>query len=341
MRRALRWLALALAAALLAAAGGLAWILHDRPSLERYADLTVRDRSVSAAPDRLTVTFMGVSTLLFSDGKTSVLTDGFFSRPGLLRVALLGVEAKPERIAWALERAGVGELAAVMPVHSHYDHAMDSPEVARHTGAVLLGSESTANVGRGWGLPESQIVVAQPGRPYRFGDFTLTLVPSRHIDVGSNAATLGATIDSPLVPPVHAMAYAEGVSWSIHVAHPLGNALVQGSAGFVEGALESYRADAVFLGVGLLGRTDVAYRQRYVAAVVEAVGARRVFPIHWDDFTLPLDQPLRLMPRLLDDVPAAIEFLRARSALAPRFAVQLLPVFEPVTLFEAARAPDA
>ena len=61
--------------------------------------------------------------------------------------------------------------------------------------------------------------------------------------------------------------------------------LVQGSAGFLPGGYRSERADVVFLGVGGLGRKEPAYRERYLREVVDAVGARRVVPIHWDDFT--------------------------------------------------------
>jgi hypothetical protein len=42
---------------------------------------------------------------------------------------------------------------------------MDAPEVAKRTGAMLLGSESTANIGRGWGLPEEQIRVVSDRGP--------------------------------------------------------------------------------------------------------------------------------------------------------------------------------
>ena len=65
--------------------------------------------------------------------------------------------------AYAAPRAAA-IVAAVIPLHAHYDHAMDAPEVARRTGALLLGSESSANVARGWGLPERQIQVAKLGQ---------------------------------------------------------------------------------------------------------------------------------------------------------------------------------
>ena len=57
-----------------------------RPDIDdyaRYFDLPPADSA--AAP---TVTWAGVTTLLISDGTSAVLTDGFFSRPSLLRVGV-------------------------------------------------------------------------------------------------------------------------------------------------------------------------------------------------------------------------------------------------------------
>ena len=105
---------------------------------------------VPAAAGELSVTFAGVSTLLFDDGQSAVLTDGFFSRPSLARVGLGRIAPDPARIDAALHRLSIrGRLTAVVPVHTHFDHALDSAEVARRTGALLAGGESAANVGRG------------------------------------------------------------------------------------------------------------------------------------------------------------------------------------------------
>lgn len=71
-------------------------------------------------------------------------------------------------------------LAAVLPVHSHYDHVLDSAVVAARTGALLIGGASTAHVGRGHGLPDERIAVAVPGDPLLVGDFEVTLVESQH-----------------------------------------------------------------------------------------------------------------------------------------------------------------
>ena len=221
----------------------------------------------------------------------------------------------------------------MFPVHSHYDHAMDSPEVARRTGAQLVGSESTANIGRGVGLPDGQIRVVNPGEPMDFGAFTVTAIPSQHFPHGMAMGEITA----PLVPPAGAMEYLEGGSFSLLFEHPAGALLVQGSAGWQPGALAGRRADVVLLGIGGLGSRDEAYREDYWREVVGAVGPRCVIPIHWDDFTLPLDEPLAASPLLLDDVPGSLDFLIGKTGGdAP--AVGLLPVWKPVVLLGAGAA---
>jgi L-ascorbate metabolism protein UlaG (beta-lactamase superfamily) len=293
------------------AAGVLSWMLRQQPSLAAWESLSWRGE----IPDEraLEVHFFGVSTVLLNDGQTSILTDGFFSRPPKLQAFLGRVEPDLYAITHGLLRAGIpvrtGPLAAVLPLHSHYDHAMDAPEVAKRTGAVLLGSESTANVGRGWGLSESQIRVAKLGEPMKFGRFTITLYPGRHAPTGFT----GGEINEPLKPPVRASAYKEGQSYAMHVQHDGKSLLILGSAGFEPGALKNVRAQVVLLGVGSLGMRGDDYRDALWRELVAGVGARRVIPIHWDDFWIPSSEPMRPMPAPLDRFDVTMEFLRARG----------------------------
>lgn len=340
MMRALQILGFLLAAALvLGSAAGL-WIWHDRPRLDALSLEPLATAPAKPARGELRVTFAGVATLLFSDGETAVMTDGFFSRPGLMQLVRGRVAPHEEAIARGLERLGVGRaetgpLAAVVPVHSHYDHAMDSPRVAQRTGAVLLGSASSAQIARGLGLPEERIRVAEPGRPYRFGAFRITLIPSRHVRYPWNedgAGLLGTAIEAPLVPPAAPTAYKEGVTWSVLVQHPRATVLVQGSAGFVPGALEAYQADVVMLGIGALGHHPPGYRAAYYDEVVRAVGARLVLPIHFTDFTRPLDAEPRPFPRHLDPVEESLVTLRQLVDAEPQVRLARLPFWEPVRL---------
>jgi L-ascorbate metabolism protein UlaG (beta-lactamase superfamily) len=286
----------------------LAYRWNDRPSLDPYRNYFLPS---AAAGDRgLRVTFLGVSTLLFEDGETAVLVDGFFSRPGVLRTVAARIEPDVERVEQSLDRAGIDRLAAVIVVHSHYDHAMDSPLVAERTGAVLVGSESTANIARGWGLAEERIRIVAGEASERFGRFRVTLVPSAHFPHGM---AMGE-IRKPLVTPTRAGDYKEGGSYSLLVDHDGKTMLVQASAGFVPGRLRGRRADVVFLGTAGLSTREAAYREDYWREIVTAVGARRVIAIHWDDFTKPLDEPLVPLSSFLDDIAASFDFYIARAA---------------------------
>lgn len=251
--------------------------------------------------------------MLLDDGETALLTDGFFSRPDKLTTFVGHVQPEVAAIAAGLTRAGIpahtGKLAAVIPLHSHYDHAMDAPEVARRTGALLLGSSSTAMVGRGWGLPESQIQTAQLRMPYHFGKFTVTLYPALHTPTGFT----GGVIDAPLKPPVRASDYKEGQSYAMLVEHEGQSLLITSTAGFVPGALQGVKAQVVMLGIGAMGPRSEEHKAAYWAETVHTVGAQRVIPIHWDDFWRPSTLPMQPMPLPLDDFDASMRFLQAAA----------------------------
>lgn len=258
----------------------------------------------------LSVRFLGVSTLLIEDGQHSLLVDGFFSRPSGLRLLLGKFAPDPERIQQGLALAGITHLDAVVTVHSHHDHAMDAPTVAARTGAVLVGSSSTANLARGAGFPMDRMRVVDGTASFAFGDLKVTLVPSQHFPHHE----LEGDITEPVVPPARVSAYRQGKCFSVLVESRGRSLLVQGSAGFEPGALAGHHADVVFLGIGLLGTRDEAYGQDYWREIVAAVGARRVVPIHWDDFLRGLDRPLVPPPVLLDRVDKAMAFVLAKAA---------------------------
>ncbi|OCB19917.1 MBL fold metallo-hydrolase [Mycobacterium malmoense] len=280
-----------------------------RPDIGRYAD---RFDAPAAEPGSLSVLWMGVATLLIDDGSSALLTDGYFSRPGLARVAAGKVAPSPARVDGCLARAKVSRLEAVVPVHTHIDHALDSALVADRTGARLVGGESAANVGRGYGLPEDRLVVATGGEPIALGAYDLTLIESQHCPPDR----FPGTIDAPLTPPVKASTYRCGEAWSALVHHRASDRrlLIQGSAGFVEGALAGRRADAVYLSVGQLGLRPRSYLVDYWTETVRAVGARRVILIHWDDFFRPLSKPLRALPYAGDDLDCSIRVLDELAA---------------------------
>jgi L-ascorbate metabolism protein UlaG (beta-lactamase superfamily) len=318
-----------LAAALLSLlAAGLAFVYFVRPGLDKYRAHLLPGAEAPAGA--VQATWLGVTGLLLADGEHAIAIDPFFTRPGgLWRFARNGEIAPDEAlIAATLQRLGVRRLDAVLVSHSHFDHAMDAGVVARLTGARLVGSPSSANVGRGAGLAETQIQVVGDGAALRFGNFAVRFVHSRH--AGATGGRPTGDITTPLVPPARYLDYKQGGTFSILVEHPRGSVLHHGSAGYVRGALDGVQADVVFLGIALIDDFDA-----YLREVVDAVGAKRVVPTHWDDFTRGLDRPMQPLP-LLVDLPEFFETLRRRRDLQ----VQTLELFRPATLFPASLKAD-
>ena len=245
-------------------------------------------RAAPADSSAVSVTWFGVTTLLFDDGETQILIDGFLSRPEFEDLDSL---AEPDAaLIEQMARGAFDRVAMITPVHSHFDHAMDVGAVAMATGATVVGSASTANIARGAGVEETRIVVVDDRHRQQFGKFTVELIRSAHAPLVNGGPPIPGTIDAPLEPPVRIGDWKEGGSFTIVVGHPAGTALVQGSAGYAEGALAGTAADVVYLGIGGLGSLGKDHAAAYFNEIVGPTGARCVVPIHWDDFSLPFGE---------------------------------------------------
>lgn len=321
-----------LLAIIIMAVAVLLW--RDRPDLQA-AGLHASVTAHPSASDQVTVTWLGVSTLLFDDGETQLLIDGFFSRPSLGDIVLKRhVTNDAATINYAMNEFRMRRLAAIIPVHSHFDHAMDVGAIANRSSASVLGSDSTHAIARGAGVPEDQITPVTIGERYEFGGFGVTLLPSNHAPVGwSGSVPYAGTIDAPLSMPQAVNSMREGGSFTIIIDHAQGTTIVQGSAGFPDSALEDITADVVFLGVGGLETLGRDYVEQYWQMMVTATGARTVYPVHFDDFTRPFGD-IVAAPRFLGDLEITIEWfdeLRDRWDVDTRL---ILPRFgEPVAIY--------
>jgi L-ascorbate metabolism protein UlaG (beta-lactamase superfamily) len=217
-------------------------------ALRRYADLWLK--SGRPSPGELRVQFFGVSTLLISDGHTSIMVDGFFSRPGVTALAFKPLEPDLPRIRSALALGDVNCLDAIIVAHSHHDHVMDTAAVALATNAIVFGSTSTEKVVRGGGLSANRVQVIRTREQKCIGKFTLTFIESPH----SSDSPFHGKIRAPVGPKPRVEELKQGQNFSFFLQHPKGNILVVPSANSFPTTFDGVRASIVFLGIGGLGR---------------------------------------------------------------------------------------
>lgn len=335
MRSRVLWVTLAAALLLLIGFCAALFLATWRPSLVPLAELSderpggagLSDAQGSQAKGRaptggLVVQFFGVSTLSVCTRERAerpsgcVLVDGFFSRPPLLKVLLSTVSPDRKRIDQALAFAHFDSVAAVFVAHSHYDHLLDAPAVAQRFSAHLYGSTSTAVVARASGLPESQTGVLESGQIYRFEELEVRVFSSPH----SPGGAFPGEIAPDFSPPSPVSAYKEGGSFSFGFSADETSLLVVPSANAPPEGFPDFQAQAIFLGIGGLGKQSEQSSEAYWSRTVLATGAREVVLIHWDDFTRPLSEPLVPLPYAADNLTAALQTL---STLAQRDRVQL------------------
>ncbi|MGI9199876.1 MAG: MBL fold metallo-hydrolase [Woeseiaceae bacterium] len=293
-------------------------------------------------PDAVTVTWLGVTTLLFDDGDTQILIDGFFSRPSVADILFSAdVKSSAAQINRVLDEYRMRRLAAIIPVHSHFDHAMDIGAIANRSSASIIGSESTANIARGSGVPEDQIVVVEEGEIYEFGNFAVRIIPAIHAPLGwGGSVPYAGNIDVPLQIPAPVSAWREGRTYSIVITHPQGTTLVQGSAGFLPGALDDVVADVVMLGAFGLENFGRQYTEQFWLSLVTSTGAKRVLPIHFDDYTRPFGV-IELGPRFIDNFVDTASWLDEIRETWDNDARLHLPKFGEKLVLYPPPAPDA
>ncbi|MEH6435909.1 MBL fold metallo-hydrolase [Massilia sp. DD77] len=282
----------------------------------------------------ITAQWFGVSTLRFSDGETTILIDGFLSRPHWLPAALLPLATDEELVRNTLHAHGLRKIDALLVAHSHYDHALDAPFVASETGAVLVGSASTAAIAQGARPAPERVCQVKGGDWIRVGKFDIRILATPHI-----ATLLDGQVESHFAPRSRIYRYQLGENFSFLLRHPLGAILVVPSAATEAGMFMDVRADIVFLSIAQLGKRHPGEIGEFWREAVKDRGAFLVIPIHWDNFTRPLDRPPRPFRWPIDRVGAALDELQRQAAATPGVALRMMPIAQAVRLPARSASP--
>lgn len=273
------------------------------------------------------VTFLGTSSLLFDDGHTQLLIDGFISRPSLPKMLFRAIKTDEDTVDSVFKKIGVDnyKLKGLFIAHTHYDHAFDLAYIAKQTGTHVYGSESAINIGFGGGIKKKQMSVYEVNRAMQFGDFTVTVLLSKH----SPTFDEGDKVTRPLKQPARALDYHEDSSYDFLITHNHKTFLVIPSANYIEGALDDIRADVMFLGIGVLGKQESTFQHTYYEQTVGKVQPKLIIPIHWDDFNQPLTDNLVALPKFADSTKKGLDFIIQRTK-ADKIDFQILQGFQSI-----------
>jgi L-ascorbate metabolism protein UlaG (beta-lactamase superfamily) len=285
-----RWIFSLLAALLLVPSATLA--AETPPAWVHSADA---NRPVG--PDELAVRWLGTAAFEIRTVKACVLIDPHFSRHNLWQLLAGPLHPDLARIRKHLPRA-----QAVFIGHSHHDHLVDAPTVAKLLDAPIYGSADTARVAREEGVPLAHVHALQGGETIRVGDLAIEAVPSAHSDIITNWLVAGR-IAPESHPPMRFTQYKHGPVFT-YVVHWRGRTVYHfGSAELVEANLRHRQADVAL--VCLSGWKD---NRSVFGRLASTLHPSVIVPMHHDDFFRDLDEGFH--PGQLAYVDEAYEAIR-------------------------------
>jgi L-ascorbate metabolism protein UlaG (beta-lactamase superfamily) len=268
------------------------------------------------------VRWLGTAGFAIEYGGHVLLVDPYLTRATLARCVFTPLHADA-----ALVRRLVPRADAVILSHTHFDHALDVPEIARQTGARVFGSRSAIHLCRSHGLPESQLECVEPEsggavREAEAGPFHLRFWPSAHSAFLFGRVPLPGDIADCTDVPMRTEAYRCGAVFGAAIEVGGRRIFHVGSAELVE---RGWRVGSVDLALACVaGWTST---ERYPERLVAALSPGAVLLHHWDNFLHGLDHGAHALPAIR--MPTLVDRL---AKAAPGLPVGTLPLLGAVQL---------
>jgi len=241
--------------------------------------------------DAVQLTWLGTAGFAVEAHGRTLLLDPFVSRPGFRHSLTRPLSANVDAIRTQVPRADVIAVG-----HAHHDHALDVPDIARITGAQVLGSSSTINLCRAHGLSSNQLTEVKAPQTVETGPFRITFRPSIHGKAVAGRIPMPGDIPPGVKPPLRLSEFKCGDTFGIFVEvdvpgdDPL-SLFHLGSADFFPETLQGLQCD--LLTPCLYGRE---HHEGYTRDLLQTLKPRVVIPNHFDDFMRPLGGPIRELP---------------------------------------------
>jgi L-ascorbate metabolism protein UlaG (beta-lactamase superfamily) len=251
---------------------------------------------------QLRLTYLGAAGWEITDGTRVVLVDPYLTRakygtpidsvsPDDARPTVGNATIVPPDTATIdkhITRANV-----IVVTHTHPDHALDVPYIAKKTGAMIVGTESTANLARASGVPDAQLTPVSGREQLTIAGVSIRVVPSLH-GIFRRPSNPNApprpppTIPRDITPPLRYADHAEGGTLAFLIRMSGHELIVFGSMNFIESEITGLRPDIALIG-GMPERGNI---DDYTGRILRALGRPRiVIPTHWDQFNVPFGFP--------------------------------------------------
>jgi L-ascorbate metabolism protein UlaG (beta-lactamase superfamily) len=270
----------------------------ERADAQALAELETRPLELPAG---LEVEWLGVSGYRLTYEGRTLFVDPYLSRVPF-RDLVLRRRALPDPAALDRFVSAPGETIGVLVGHTHFDHAVDAPAIARRTRCKAYGSRSLLNLMALHGLA-GQAVEVEPYRTYELGPFEVSFTPSVHSKLLLGLAVpYAGELTCDHLDSLFPGAYRCGQVWGISIAVAGLRFYHQGSANLVDEAIRERDVD-VFL-AGVAGRS---FTDRYWRRILPRLNPRAVVPTHYDNFFRPLGDRLEFVANVqLAELPDEI-----------------------------------
>ena len=266
-------------------------------------------------PAGLEVRWLGVSGYRLTYGGVSIFIDPYVSRVPL-RSLLLRRRTLPDPTMLERYASSPGPVAGILVGHTHFDHAVDAPALARRHGTKAYGSASLAHLMRLHGVGDQAVEVVAH-QPYELGPFVVRFVPSRHSKLlFGRKVPMDGELTCEHLDGLVPTAYKCGAVYGIRIDVAGISLYHQGSADLNDSELRDGPVD-VFL-AGVAGRSVTPH---YWERILPKLDPRIVVPTHYDNFFSPLGRPQDFVRRVqLGEVPREVRQVArdAQVAALPR-----------------------
>jgi L-ascorbate metabolism protein UlaG (beta-lactamase superfamily) len=251
----------------------------ERDDRQLLAELEAR---LLQLPPGLEVEWLGVSGYRLSYEGRTLFVDPYLSRVPF-RSLVSRRPALPSEAALDRFLRAPGETVGVLVGHTHFDHAVDAPAIARRTGCRAYGSSSLVNLMALHGLAD-RVVEVEPYRTYELGPFEVSFTPSVHSKLLLGLAVpYDGELSCEHLDSLAPGAYRCGQVWGLSIAVAGLRFYHQGSANLVDDAVRERGVD-VFL-AGVAGRS---FTRDYWQRILPLLEPQAVVPTHYDNFFRPL-----------------------------------------------------